>query len=255
MIPTFTHRFADLPEFAQLDSAVEVLTGRPLDLKERVFDPRGAGEIRYRSRCPELEATRIRRLGNQVDCAAPVYLEGDRSPRFWLFAGPISIRSDSRLPTEEPTVFSVEQLLSVGAQLLEFAAVRDGIDLDPAPDAVQEALAILRMRSRRPLQITEVAAEIGVSPNHLSTLLSRHTGQTFRDHLSLLRLHDACQLIQVNPERRLSEVAAVAGFQSISQFNRTFKRMLGRSPGEYRDGQMRPGTASMRSLAGVAAAC
>jgi AraC-like DNA-binding protein len=33
---------------------------------------------------------------------------------------------------------------------------------------------------------------------------------------------------------RVSEIAFAVGFQSLSQFNRTFKRLAGKSPREYR---------------------
>jgi AraC-like DNA-binding protein len=37
-----------------------------------------------------------------------------------------------------------------------------------------------------------------------------------------------------NPNLRISEVAFEIGFQSLSQFNRTFKKVTGRSPSDYR---------------------
>jgi AraC-like DNA-binding protein len=38
----------------------------------------------------------------------------------------------------------------------------------------------------------------------------------------------------LNPSRRISEVAYDVGFQSLTQFNRTFKRVFGQSPTEFR---------------------
>ncbi len=37
-----------------------------------------------------------------------------------------------------------------------------------------------------------------------------------------------------NPHRRISEIAYDVGFQSLTQFNRTFKRIFGESPSAYR---------------------
>jgi AraC-like DNA-binding protein len=39
----------------------------------------------------------------------------------------------------------------------------------------------------------------------------------------------------LNPTRRVSEIAYDVGFQSLTQFNRTFKRIFGQNPSEYRD--------------------
>lgn len=37
----------------------------------------------------------------------------------------------------------------------------------------------------------------------------------------------------LNPHKRVSEAAFEAGFQSISQFNRVFRRLAGQSPKDY----------------------
>jgi len=38
----------------------------------------------------------------------------------------------------------------------------------------------------------------------------------------------------LNPHTRISEAAYEAGFQSLSQFNRVFRRFAGESPTNYR---------------------
>jgi AraC-like DNA-binding protein len=38
----------------------------------------------------------------------------------------------------------------------------------------------------------------------------------------------------LNPNLRISEIAYDVGFQSLTQFNRTFKRVFGQSPTEFR---------------------
>jgi AraC-like DNA-binding protein len=38
----------------------------------------------------------------------------------------------------------------------------------------------------------------------------------------------------LNPNRRVSEIAYDVGFQSLTQFNRTFKRIFGQSPSDFR---------------------
>jgi AraC-like DNA-binding protein len=38
----------------------------------------------------------------------------------------------------------------------------------------------------------------------------------------------------LNPNLRVSEIAYDVGFQSLTQFNRTFKRVFGQSPSEFR---------------------
>jgi AraC-like DNA-binding protein len=48
-----------------------------------------------------------------------------------------------------------------------------------------------------------------------------------------MRLEDARDRL-LNPNLRISEIAYDVGFQSLTQFNRTFKRVFGQSPTEFR---------------------
>jgi AraC-like DNA-binding protein len=47
----------------------------------------------------------------------------------------------------------------------------------------------------------------------------------------------------LNPNRRISEIAYDVGFQSLTQFNRTFRRIYGQSPSEFR-ARLHPKTAA-----------
>jgi AraC-like DNA-binding protein len=59
------------------------------------------------------------------------------------------------------------------------------------------------------------------------------TGLTFTDYLGRVRIEKARELL-LNPNARVSEVAYDSGFQSLTHFNRTFHRLLGESPSQYR---------------------
>ncbi len=61
----------------------------------------------------------------------------------------------------------------------------------------------------------------------------KHTGKTYVEYTNMLRLEVAKKLLT---ETSLS-VAAVgleAGFRNVAYFNRTFKRLEGCTPGQYR---------------------
>ena len=47
----------------------------------------------------------------------------------------------------------------------------------------------------------------------------------------------------LNPHKRISEAAFEAGFQSLSQFNRVFRRVTGEAPTVWRDKLPRPSAA------------
>ena len=59
------------------------------------------------------------------------------------------------------------------------------------------------------------------------------TGINFTDYVSRTRIENAKNLL-LNPNLRVSEIAYEVGFQSLTHFNRVFKKVIGQSPTEYR---------------------
>jgi len=101
------------------------------------------------------------------------------------------------------------------------------------PPLVLKAREYIQKHKSEPLSLTTVAQAAGASVFHFCKVFKKTTGLHFTDYVARVRLEDAkTQLL--NPSRRISEVAYDVGFQSLTQFNRTFKRVFGQSPTEFR---------------------
>ena len=59
------------------------------------------------------------------------------------------------------------------------------------------------------------------------------TGINFVEYIARTRFEKASRLLQ-NSDLRITHIAFAAGFQSLSQFNRVFKRLARKSPTDYR---------------------
>ena len=68
---------------------------------------------------------------------------------------------------------------------------------------------------------------------HFCKVFHKATGLKFTDYVARMRLEDARNRL-LNPNLRISEIAYDVGFQSLTQFNRTFKRVFGESPTDFR---------------------
>lgn len=99
--------------------------------------------------------------------------------------------------------------------------------------AVLRGRQIIDVGFREELSLGEVAKQVNVSAGHFSKLFKEATGMNFVEYVARLRVEKAKNLLQ-NPKFRISEVAFDVGFQSLSQFNRTFRRFAGVSPRAYR---------------------
>ena len=83
------------------------------------------------------------------------------------------------------------------------------------------------------LNLKTAAAECGVAKNHLNFLLRRTIGFTFHQLLIRRRVFRALELMHTT-DLNLLEIAFESGFGSLSSFERSFSRILGEVPREYR---------------------
>lgn len=101
------------------------------------------------------------------------------------------------------------------------------------PPLVQKAREYIANNKTESLSLAAVAKAAGASVFHFCKVFKKSTGLKFTDYVARVRLEDArTQLL--NPGQRVSEIAYDVGFQSLTQFNRTFKRVFGQSPSEFR---------------------
>jgi AraC-like DNA-binding protein len=102
------------------------------------------------------------------------------------------------------------------------------------PVEIWKARKFIEEHSGEELSLSKVAKAVNISANHLSEKFKQVTGVNFVDYVAHARFEKACERL-LNSNRRISEIAFGVGFQSLSQFNRVFKRLAGKSPTDYRD--------------------
>lgn len=106
--------------------------------------------------------------------------------------------------------------------------------LEKMPPAVERACTLIRSEGIvRPLTLAEAARRCGISQGHLSRTFHQATGFTFSEYLARTRAEQAHALLR-DPRRNITEIAFAAGFQSIAQFHRVFRKVYGMSPGALR---------------------
>jgi len=101
------------------------------------------------------------------------------------------------------------------------------------PVEIWKARKFIEEHSSEELSLRRVAKAVNIHPNYLSERFKQITGVKFVDYVARTRFQIACGLLD-DGDVRISEVAFAAGFQSLSQFNRVFKRFSGKSPTQYR---------------------
>ena len=106
---------------------------------------------------------------------------------------------------------------------------------------IRRARAYIHANQADLIDLDQVAKAMHVSTFYFCKMFKKATGLTFTDYLSRVRVAKAKTLL-LNPHLRISEIAYDVGFQSLTHFNRMFRKVVGESPTSYRD------TKSVRQL-------
>jgi YesN/AraC family two-component response regulator len=104
----------------------------------------------------------------------------------------------------------------------------------PANSAlVRSVLEYVREHVTEGLVLENVAAMFYVSPNHLSTLIRKETGITYRQHVINAKIAVAKQMLD-DTRMRVEDIAYAIGYENYISFYNVFRKMEGISPTEYR---------------------
>ena len=118
---------------------------------------------------------------------------------------------------------NVRESTSAAAQLLAPFRLRRAIDF------IEEHLA-------SPIGVAEIATAAGISAYHFSRAFRQATGKPPYAYLLDRRLARARQLLG-STDASLTAVSTECGFNSLSQFSRSFSRGVGVTPTAYRHGR------------------
>ena len=102
------------------------------------------------------------------------------------------------------------------------------------PPVITRAKEFIKQHQTEDISLGQVAKAVNTSTFYFCKMFKKVTGINFTDYVSRVRIENAKNLL-LNPNLRVSEIAYEVGFQSLTHFNRVFKKVLGQSPTEYRD--------------------
>ncbi len=170
----------------------------------------------------------------------PARADFDRTARLILAWG---LKTDLR-QTEEAWFHSrvvgreqyeaMVRLLSIFAQHLALVGNQVLVqERNAEPAAVVRAKRFIAEHQDEAISLGEVARAVNTSSFYFCKLFKKATGLNFTEYVSRVRIVKAKALL-LNPNARISEVAYEVGFQSLTHFNRVFRRIVGQSPTDYR---------------------
>ena len=130
---------------------------------------------------------------------------------------------------------SVVKLLAIFAQHLSMVSNQVVVQQqNTEPPVIARAKQFIHEHQTEDLSLGQVAKAVNMSTFYFCKMFKKITSINFTDYLSRVRIEKAKNLL-LNPNLRISEIAYEVGFQSLTHFNRVFKKITGQSPTQYRE--------------------
>ncbi|MBW6435824.1 AraC family transcriptional regulator [Actinoplanes hulinensis] len=122
--------------------------------------------------------------------------------------------------------------------LLLVAAARHTADVPGQLRAASEPLLaavfdIVENRYTGPLSLTDVAAEVGLTAGHLTTVVREKTGRTVQQWITQRRLQEARRLL-TETDLPVAAVSRRCGYPDVSYFTKRFRLEHGVTPAQWR---------------------
>ena len=112
-----------------------------------------------------------------------------------------------------------------------------GAAIEKSP--IGRAVLYLHRHFAEDITLDTLANLTHLSRSYFSELFRDSTGHTFKGYLIDLRMRNACRLL-ANTDMSVTDICYACGFESFSNFMRTFKARLGKTPLGFRSEYRRP---------------
>lgn len=131
-----------------------------------------------------------------------------------------------------------ERLLSLLQMLMEIwksEGKRDSGHFEDGKDneAVKRVINYIHCNFNREISIEQLALYTGINGTSLYTIFKQKTNHTIMQYVMSLRMDMVLSLLK-NSDKTIAQICFECGFRDVPHFNRTFRKLIGMSPKEYK---------------------
>ena len=123
----------------------------------------------------------------------------------------------------------VRELRQYGEQLLREQTTKD----NPPSDLAQQVIQYIDKNYMNDIGIAQIAGQLSVSSNYLSTVFHKKTGVTFMKYLTRIRMIKAGEML-LNTNLQIKQIAEGVGYFSTRHFTKLFTEAFEQYPSDYR---------------------
>lgn len=154
-------------------------------------------------------------------------VEAGANPAVLLGSNYLSLTELAGIRDEEELAQWIRRMLD-----LLIDAIRENDDY-PCSLLLTRAMGYMRENLARNLKREDVARFVGISSSRFGQVMSETLGRSFTEELTRMRVDKARQLLR-KTDLGLSAIAIDCGFYDQSHLSRSFRKVAGTTPGEFR---------------------
>ncbi|MFT3753300.1 MAG: AraC family transcriptional regulator [Paludibacter sp.] len=98
---------------------------------------------------------------------------------------------------------------------------------------IDKIISFVNQHYTRPVPLEEISAFASMNSTAFCRFFKTETGKSFKNYIFDMRAGYACKLLLMN-KMSISQISTECGFETISHFNKVFKKVVGHTPSEYR---------------------
>lgn len=135
------------------------------------------------------------------------------------------------MATEDPAELKkwfLGKMTTAARNVTEKKAEKSGKTVSAAKD-------FIRQNYNREITLDDVSREVNITPYYFSKLFKEETGEGFIEYLTNIRIDKAKELLN-NTNYTMKEICQMVGYTDPNYFSRTFKKNVGVTPTEYKEG-------------------
>ncbi|MHA6484910.1 response regulator transcription factor [Paenibacillus sp. strain BS8-2] len=145
----------------------------------------------------------------------------------YAFALPQPASDDKHGSSEDWHQWFEHEIMTIEQQI---RSKRRGYVKDP----VEEVKLYIEQNLSKELSLEEVAERLGLNPSYFSQLFKQMTDETFVQYRIKRRMERAKKLLAL-PHYKITDISHEVGYSDHPYFTKTFKKVTGLTPSEYRD--------------------
>lgn len=98
---------------------------------------------------------------------------------------------------------------------------------------IETVISYIQKHYAQELSVASLAKMIYITPNYLSTIFKKETGETISSCILRTRMEAARKLLSTGM-MSVKEIAALVGYQDVGRFSKAFHQHTGKTPKQYR---------------------